>query len=244
MIKAFEDGFPENWRELLLADLKSLNDEISLSFKESHKRYNLREENSSREKRSNSEEESTPQKESNRICEEQSEVSPLLEENVSHVETPEKKITPRQENKSSSKRRFKTPDQKQGSIVTSSGRLIRAPGNWWEIKPDKPEPNVKEEPKRRRLSKRILSSNEKNTPPSSSLSTTEKHAPTSKTGKCVLFYYSLNYISVINKNLYYQKRKKGTGKNFIEELESDVLHGRAIQPEIRRKLFMKRSQIK
>ncbi|PKY39614.1 hypothetical protein RhiirA4_538241 [Rhizophagus irregularis] len=178
LIKAFEDGFPENWRELLLADLKSLNDEISLSFKE---RCNLREENSSREKRSNSEEESAPQKESSRICEEQSEVGPLLEENVSHVETPEKKITPRLENKSSSKRRFKTPDQKQRSIVTSSGRLIRAPGNWWEIKPVKPEPNVKEEPKRRRLSKRILLSTEKNTPPPSSSSTTEEHTPTSKT---------------------------------------------------------------
>ncbi|PKK74574.1 hypothetical protein RhiirC2_285763 [Rhizophagus irregularis] len=180
LIKAFEDGFPENWRELLLADLKSLNDEISLSFKE---RCNLREENSSREKRSNSEEESAPQKESSRICEEQNEVGPLLEENVSHVETPEKKITPRLENKSSSKRRFKTPDQKQRSIVTSSGRLIRAPGNWWEIKPVKPEPNVKEEPKRRRLSKRILLSTEKNTPPPSSSSTTEEHTPTSKTAK-------------------------------------------------------------
>lgn len=195
LIKAFEDGFPENWRELLLADLKSLNDEISFSFKESHirKRCNLHEENSSREKRSSSEEESS-QKESSSIFEEQSEVSPLLEENVSHVEAPEKKITPRQENKGSSKKRFKTPDQKQGDIVTSSGRLIRAPGNWWEVNPVKPEQNVKEEPKRRRLSKRILPSTEKHTPPSSSLSTAEKHTSTLRTGKCELFS---NCISVI-----------------------------------------------
>jgi hypothetical protein len=204
LIKAFEDGFPENWRELLLTDLKSLNDEISFSFKESHirKRNNLREENLSCDKRSNSEKESTLQEESSNICdsekestlqkissiyEEQSEASPLSEENVSHVETPEKKITPRQENKGSSKRRFKTPDQKQGRIVTSSGRLIRAPGNWWEVNPVNPESNVKEEPKRQRLSKRILSSTEKHIPPSSSLSSTEKRNPSSKAGKCVLF---------------------------------------------------------
>ncbi|GBC00106.1 hypothetical protein RclHR1_03750005 [Rhizophagus clarus] len=145
LIKAFEDGFPENWRELLLADLKSLNDEISFSFKESHV-LNLCEESSSCEKHINSEEESTPQKDNSSTCEEQNEII-SLEENVSPVETPELQ--------GSSKRRFKTPDQKQG-VVTSSGRLIRAPGNWWEVNPVNPEPNVKEEPKRRRSSKRVI----------------------------------------------------------------------------------------
>jgi len=192
LIKAFDNGFPENWRELLLADLESLNDETSFSFKESHirKRYSLREENSY-EKRSNSEEESTSQKNSSGICEEPSEVSPLIEENVLHAEivpSPEKRITPRQKNKDFlSKRRFKTPtDQKQGGIVTLSGRFIRAPGNWWEVNPVKPEPNVKEEivePKRRRLSKRTLPLTEKHTPSS----TTEKHTPQPRTGKCVFF---------------------------------------------------------
>jgi hypothetical protein len=104
LIKAFEDGFPENWQELLFADLRS----SSYSFKESH------------------------------------ETSPSIE----------KRITPRKKSKiSPNKRRFKAQTvQKQGEIVTSSGRRIRTPGNWWEVSL---KPNVKEEivePKRQRSS--------------------------------------------------------------------------------------------